>query len=36
MVWDARTSNGFESNKIRFEVLPYLAKGGLDIGCGPN
>jgi predicted SAM-dependent methyltransferase/ADP-heptose:LPS heptosyltransferase len=34
MVWDPRTSNGFESDKIRFEVLPYLAKGGLDVGCG--
>lgn len=35
MTWDPRTSNGFESEKIRFEVLPYLAHGGLDIGCGP-
>jgi predicted SAM-dependent methyltransferase/ADP-heptose:LPS heptosyltransferase len=36
MVWDPRTSQGNESAKIRFEVLPYLAKGGLDIGCGAS
>lgn len=35
MVWDARHSQGFESTKIRYEVLSYLARGGLDIGCGP-
>lgn len=34
MVWDIRTSNGFESRKIRYEVLPYVAAGGLDVGCG--
>lgn len=34
MVWDARNPQGFESAKIRFEVLPYLARGGLDVGCG--
>lgn len=36
MTWDPRTSNGFESDKIRFEVFPYLTKGGLDVGCGPS
>lgn len=36
MTWNLHTSNGFESDKIRFEVLPYLARGGLDIGCGPK
>jgi ADP-heptose:LPS heptosyltransferase len=36
MTWDIKTSTGFESDKIRFEVLPYLARGGLDIGCGPK
>jgi len=36
MTWDIRTSNGFESDKVRFDVLPYLARGGLDIGCGPK
>jgi predicted SAM-dependent methyltransferase len=34
MVWNVHTSNGYESAKIRFEVLPYLAHGGLDLGCG--
>jgi len=34
MVWDPRTSQGNEAEKIRYEVLPYLARGGLDIGCG--
>lgn len=36
MTWDPATSNGFESDKIRHEVLPYLTRGGLDIGCGPS
>lgn len=36
MVWDVKTSVGFEAEKIRFEVLPYLSRGGLDIGCGPQ
>lgn len=35
MTWSRETSNGFESRKIRFDVLPYLTRGGLDIGCGP-
>lgn len=34
MVWSLQTSNGLEADKIRFEVLPYLSRGGLDIGCG--
>ena len=36
MTWSPETSNGFESDKIRFEVLPYLARGGIDVGCGPK
>lgn len=36
MVWDPRTSLGNEADKIRYEVLPYLARGGLDIGCGAS
>ena len=36
MVWDPRAPQGYESDKIRFEVLPYLARGGLDVGCGPG
>ena len=36
MVWDPQAPQGYESDKIRFEVLPYVAAGGLDIGCGPK
>lgn len=36
MTWSLETSNGFESDKVRFDVLPYLSRGGLDIGCGPK
>lgn len=36
MVWQIETSQGFEADKIRLEVLPYLSRGGLDIGCGPQ
>ena len=35
MAWSASAPQGFESSKVRYEVLPYLARGGLDIGCGP-
>lgn len=35
MVWSPNGPQGFESAKVRYEVLPYLAEGGLDIGCGP-
>ena len=34
MTWNLHTSCGFESAKCRFDVLPYLARGGLDVGCG--
>lgn len=36
MTWNPQTSNGFESAKCRFDVLPFLPRGGLDIGCGPR
>lgn len=36
MTWNIETSNGFESAKVRFDVLPYLSRGGLDVGCGPR
>lgn len=36
MTWSLDTSNGFEARKVRFDALPYLARGGLDIGCGPE
>ena len=35
MTWNINDPQGRESNKIKFEVLPYMARGGLDIGCGP-
>jgi ADP-heptose:LPS heptosyltransferase len=36
MTWDPRTSCGFESDKVKYAVLRYCAKGGLDVGCGPK
>lgn len=36
MTWHPSTSCGYESDKVRFAVLPYLTRGGLDIGCGPK
>jgi ADP-heptose:LPS heptosyltransferase/predicted SAM-dependent methyltransferase len=35
MTWSIETSDGNESAKIRFEVLPYVRGRGLDLGCGP-
>jgi len=35
MVWTAKNRR-HESEKVRYEVLPYLARGGLDLGCGPQ
>jgi ADP-heptose:LPS heptosyltransferase/predicted SAM-dependent methyltransferase len=34
MVWSS-VNRRHESQKIRYEVLPYVARGGLDLGCGP-
>lgn len=36
VTWDPATSCGFESDKIKYDVLPYMTRGGLDIGCGPK
>ena len=36
MVWDPHTSNGNESGKIVWELVPYTRGRGLDLGCGPN
>lgn len=36
MTWSIHNSQGFEADKVRFDVLPYLSRGGLDIGCGPK
>jgi predicted SAM-dependent methyltransferase/ADP-heptose:LPS heptosyltransferase len=36
VTWNINDPQGHESAKIRYEVLPYLTHGGLDIGCGPS
>lgn len=36
MVWRPDTSEGRETAKIRFELVPYTRGRGLDIGCGPE
>lgn len=35
MTWFLNAPQGHESAKVRFDVLPYCAAGGLDVGCGP-
>jgi predicted SAM-dependent methyltransferase/ADP-heptose:LPS heptosyltransferase len=35
-MWRPDGPQGNESAKVRFEVLPWCAHGGLDIGCGPS
>jgi ADP-heptose:LPS heptosyltransferase/predicted SAM-dependent methyltransferase len=35
MTWSLETSDGNESRKVRFEILPYVRGRGLDLGCGP-
>lgn len=34
MTWYPDAPQGNEAAKCRFDVLPYLARGGVDIGCG--
>lgn len=34
MSWDPKARQGFESRKIRWEIVPYTRGRGLDIGCG--
>ena len=34
MTWYPDAPQGNEAAKCRFDVLPYLARGGADIGCG--
>lgn len=34
MTWHANAPQGFESDKVKLDVLRYCTKGGLDIGCG--
>lgn len=33
-MWTKENSNGFESRKIRWEIVPYTRGRGLDLGCG--
>lgn len=35
MSWKPDGPQGHESAKVRYDVLPYCARGGLDVGCGP-
>lgn len=35
MVWKAEDPQGNEARKVRFDVVPYVGAGGLDLGCGP-
>jgi ADP-heptose:LPS heptosyltransferase/predicted SAM-dependent methyltransferase len=35
MTWTLETSKGNESQKCRWEIVPYTRGKGLDIGCGP-
>jgi ADP-heptose:LPS heptosyltransferase/predicted SAM-dependent methyltransferase len=34
MTWFPDAPQGFESDKVKLDVLRYATKGGLDIGCG--
>lgn len=34
-MWTPANSNGFESLKIKWELVPYTRGRGLDLGCGP-
>lgn len=34
MSWDPRANQGFESRKIRWEIVPWTRGTGLDLGCG--
>jgi ADP-heptose:LPS heptosyltransferase/predicted SAM-dependent methyltransferase len=36
MTWRAEESNGDESGKIRWELVPFTRGRGLDLGCGPS
>lgn len=36
MVWRAEDPQGFESDKIKWEIVPYTRGAVLDLGCGPR
>jgi ADP-heptose:LPS heptosyltransferase/predicted SAM-dependent methyltransferase len=35
-MWTPANSNGLESLKIKWELVPYTRGRGLDLGCGPR
>ncbi len=35
MVWNVSAPMGHESEKVKWELVPYTRGRGLDIGCGP-
>ncbi len=35
MTWKASDPEGYESAKIKWELVPYTRGRGLDLGCGP-
>ena len=35
-MWNPSIPDGYETAKIRFELVPYTRGLGLDIGCGPD
>lgn len=35
MTWDIKDTQGDETGKIRWELVPYTKGRGLDVGCGP-
>ena len=36
MTWDPKAKQGAESEKIKWELVPYTRGLGLDVGCGPT
>lgn len=36
MTWRRDDPQGFESDKVAWDVLPYVGASGFDIGCGPK
>lgn len=35
MVWRAEDPQGNEAAKVKFDIVPFVAASGLDLGCGP-
>lgn len=34
MVWNAEDPQGAEAHKCKYDLVPYVGNGGLDLGCG--